>query len=511
VKKVGIVYLVGAGPGDPGLLTLRGKELLEKAEVVVYDFLANPRLLELASPRAETIYVGKQSGKHSSKQEDITKLLVRLGRQGKRVVRLKGGDPFVFGRGGEEALALAYANIPFEVVPGITSGIAALAYAGIPLTHRGLAVSALFATGREREGKDHSSLDYGALARTGGTLVFFMGVENAPRLCDGLLKAGLAPDTPAAAIQWGTHPRQRTVVSRLDRFPLDLKKARLQAPALVVIGKVVEVRKHLNWFESKPLFGRRILVTRSREQASGLASRLEELGAEVFQANAIRIRPISPNPLLQKSFLDLPETDWLVFSSANGVQAYFEGLFQSGRDARVLNQVKVAAIGPATGQALADRGIKADLQAADSQAAGLAQALLEKGSLKGRHVILARAKKGRNFLPAQLRKAGAFVLDLPLYETLPAEGGDKETWLPLLESGQMDAVTFTSTSTVENFIRLFSAGHLRKVRPLVRAASIGPITAQTVRKAGFKLVAQSKQASVEGLAEALKKYMRKKG
>ncbi|MBE3069445.1 MAG: uroporphyrinogen-III C-methyltransferase, partial [Planctomycetes bacterium] len=355
----GRVTLVGAGPGDPGLLTLRGREALAAADVVVYDALVSPHLLDHAPPGAERVYVGKRSAQHTLSQDGINALLVERARGGAAVVRLKGGDPYVFGRGGEEGLALAEAGIPFEIVPGITAAVAAAAYAGIPVTHRGLASTLTFVTGHEADDKADSAIDWAALARLKGTLAFYMGVANLPAIAANLMRHGLAGATPAAAVQWGTTPRHRSVAATLETLHDAVTRAGLGPPAILLVGEVVRLRESLGWFEQRPLLGRRIVVTRARAQASSLVARLEALGAETIEAPAIRIEPPDDPAPLAEAARAAGDFDWIVFTSTNGVDAFFAALAAAGLDARRLAGCRVAAIGPATAERLAACGIRA--------------------------------------------------------------------------------------------------------------------------------------------------------
>jgi len=488
----GTVYLVGAGPGDPGLLTLKAAELIKTADVLIYDYLAAPEILKLAPADCRLIYVGKKAGCHALPQEEINRLLIREARSDGRVVRLKGGDPYVFGRGGEEALVLARAGLTFQVVPGISSTIAAAAYAGIPLTHRDLSSQAALITGHERPDKTDSSHDWAALAKM-GTLVMVMGVAGLDFSCQALIRAGRAEDTPAALIQWGTTRRQRTVTADLTDLPARAREAGLGAPALLVVGEVVRLRQELNWFEKLPLFGRRLLVTRSRERVGRLASLLSELGAEVWE------RPtIATTVLTQKeSFHDPAGYDWLIFTSPTGAEFFLRGLMDSGRDVRALGSVRIAVIGPGTAEALTPFGLRADLMPAEHVAEGLLAALVSTG-LAGRRVLLARARTGRDILPEGLAKAGAQVRDLPLYVTFYPDWAD-----PLPD--RPDLTTFTSSSTVEGL----AAKVPETERALFPAASIGPVTTRTARSLGFPVAVEAESSTIPGLVEAVTRYFRR--
>ena len=506
-SKQGKVILVGAGPGDEGLLTVKGKAALEQAEVVVYDLLANPRLLDLAPAAARRINAGKRAGTHVLTQDQTNALLVRLGREGRRVVRLKGGDPYVFGRGGEEALALRAAGVPFEVVPGISSGVAALAYAGIPLTHRGLATSAVFVTGQERSGKPLSARTLRALAQLDATLVFFMATEAAARVCAQLMKAGKPASTPAACVMSGTRPEQRTLVSTLKALAGDMAAGGFGAPGLLVVGPVATLKGRLDWFERRPLFGRRYLVTRSREQASQLSLRLRELGADVRELPAIRIEARPLDARMRRALKGLPALDWAVFSSANGVEHFFSRLFEAGLDARALAGLRLAAVGASTAQALAARGLKADLVPASFDAEHLLGALLPRLAVKGprRGVLLVRAVEGRDILLKGLAAAKVKAVDLGVYSTLAAVG-DAHDAAADLEAGRIDGVTFGSSSTVTHFRGLFSAAQWRRLAPKVRGFVLGPITRATAQAAGVTVAAEAAEASIAALVQAILKH-----
>jgi len=479
------VYLVGAGPGDPGLLTRRGAELLARADVVVHDRLGTADLLGLARPDAELVSAGKAPGQVDLTQDEINALLVDRGTAGLEVVRLKGGDPFVFGRGGEEAEALAAAGVPFEVVPGITSAIGAPAYAGIPVTHRGLSTHFTVVTGNEDPTKDRIDVDWDALARTGGTLVILMGAARVGAIAERLMAAGLPGDTPVAAVRNGTRPGQETVRATLAT----VGQARVRAPSAIVVGAVAGL--DLAWFERRPLFGSTIVVTRAREQASDLRFHLEALGAEVVELPTITIEP------LDFTVPDLAPYEWLVFTSVNGVKAWFErGLAPNRLDARALATVKVAAIGPGTAAALATRGIVADLVPARFVAESLLDEFADP-TAPGARVLIARAEQARDVLPEGLGARGYAVDVLPVYRTVTASP-DAQV-LARVRTGDVSAITFTSSSTVRNFVDL--VGPFNCAQPLV--ASIGPVTSETARDLGLRVDAEAEQHTISGLADAV--------
>ena len=523
----GIVYLVGAGPGDPGLLTVKGRAALEQADLVVYDRLVDPALLAYAPPAAEQRFVGKARGAQELSQDAINALLVERAAQGQRVVRLKGGDPFVFGRGGEEALALAAAGLPFEVVPGVTSAVAAAAYAGIPLTHRGLAASFTVASGSEDPAKPESSIDWDALARSlalgGGTLAVLMGWAALERILERLAAQGLPPDTPVALVQWGTWNRQRTVTGTLADASQLGRAAGLSPPVVAIVGEVVQLRERLAWFDRRPLFGKRVLLTRSRAQASGLRRLLEQAGAEAVELPSITIAPPQDYAAMDAALDKLGGYDWAIFASANAVEAIFQRL-ETRRpapvfpmpgdaaaddaaasrpspafgDARAFGGVRVGAIGPATAAALQQRGICPDfVPARATSSAALAE--LAAGDWAGRKVLLPAADLGRDELAQGLAKLGAAVDWLPVYRNLPAPDAPARARQAFADG--VDIVTFTSSSTVRNLLAALDGDRA----PLEAAciACIGPVTAATARELGLRVDLEAEEHTVEGLAAAL--------
>jgi uroporphyrinogen III methyltransferase/synthase len=465
-------YLVGAGPGDPGLLTLRAKELIERADVVLYDLLIGPEILGWARDDAELIFVGKQGGGEQVPQEETNRLLVEHAAAGRSVVRLKGGDPFVFGRGSEEAHVLREAGVDYEIVPGITSGIAAPAYAGIPVTHRNVAAGVAFITGHQA--RDGAELDWEALARFPGTLVFYMGVRALPRISEGLIGGGRSPDEPAAIVERGSMAGQRTTHATLATIAERAAEVGVAAPAITVVGPVAAMGEELRWRELRPLHGVRVAVTRARAQASPLAARLRELGADVVEAPAIRVRSLEA---------ELPslDVDLVIVSSPNGAQELFAALERSGRDARALG--RVAAMGPGTARALRERGIVADIVPERAVAEGMVEALADEPLAR---VLLARASEGRAVLPDALRARGVEVVEVALYETV-AEPVDADL-------GAVDWITFTSASTVR-FLGEIPAGP--------RLASIGPATSDALREAGREPDVEADPHTPDGLVAAL--------
>jgi uroporphyrinogen III methyltransferase/synthase len=501
----GKVYLIGAGPGDPGLFTLKGKRCLEEADVVVYDYLANPRLLRYVKPDAEVVYVGKRAGQHTLPQEEIGRLLVERARQGKVVARLKGGDPFIFGRGGEEAEELAAARIPFEVVPGVTAAVAAPAYAGIPLTHRDFTSTVAFITGHEDPTKEEASIAWDKIATGIGTLVFFMGVGQLPEIVARLTQHGRSPDTPAAVIRWGTRAEQEVVTGTLA--DLAEKCRGMKPPALIVVGEVVALREKLRWFEGKPLFGKRILITRAREQASTFARVLEAAGAEVVEFPTISLAPPESWAPLDAAIGRIREYQWVIFTSANGVRFFRERLESAARDVRDLHGITVCAIGPATAGALEILGIRADVVPAEFKAEALVEAIgaaVGAERLRGSRVLLVRAAEAREVIPEELTRRGATVDVVPAYRTLRSTS-DASGVRTMLRDGKIHAVTFTSSSTVKHFLELVGNEAATLLKGVV-VASIGPITAETAAGHGIASHLVPENYTIPALAEALVRH-----
>ena len=498
------VYLVGAGPGDPGLITVKGKECIEDAEVIIYDYLAAPALLKHALKSAEIIYVGKKGGDHTLSQDEINALIVEKAKAGFRVCRLKGGDPFIFGRGGEEAEVLVAKGIPFEVVPGVTAAVAAAAYAGIPLTHRQLTATLAFVTGHEDPHKEESSIDWESLSRGIGTLVFYMGIKNLPDITQKLIAHGKSPDTPVALIRWGTTPGQQTVTGTLDDIAERVKKAGLKAPAIIVVGDVVQLRENLKWFETRPLLGKRIVVTRAREQASDLVKRLADLGAECLEFPTIKVVPADDVNPLNDAINNLSAYDWIVFTSVNGVKFFFERLFEMDRDVRALNQLQTAAIGPVTSQRLRAFGLKSDIIPKNYRAEAVVEAF-RKEDLKGKKVLLPRAAEARPVLPIELRKMGAEVDEVTTYLTENV-ADNANLLIEQLTAKRIDLITFTSSSTVKNFKALLPSDNFKDLLDGVTVAGIGPITTDTATDLGFEVQITAKSYTIPGLCDAILKY-----
>ncbi len=506
IRGVGKVFIVGAGPGDPGLLTLKGKACLEQADVVLFDYLANPALLEFAPAHAEQVYIGRRGRGAYSSQQDINELLVTKAREGKCVVRLKGGDPFVFGRGGEEAEVVAEAGIPFEVIPGVTSAVAVPAYAGIPVTHRTMASTVTFVTGHEDPTKDESVVEWPRLATVNGTLVFLMGVKNLPLIVEKLLQEGKSPDTPVALIRRGTYMSQQTVTGTLANIVAQAKAVNLQPPTVIVIGAVVSLRERLDWFEQRPLFGKRILVTRPKHQAAAFSHILEAYGAEAIECSTLEIVPPLSWKELDEAILKIQNYDWLVLTSVNGVQAFMKRLQFHCRDIRSLAGLQLCCIGPRTAAEAAKFGISADYVPDEYQAEGVL-ATMKKVGVSGQQVLIPRAEVAREILPEQLREMGATVDVVPSYRAVPPSM-EIEGLKQRFRQGDIHFITFASSSTVRNFCEIFeSREEMVQMTKKVTMACIGPITAETVFEYGLSVDIVAKENTIPALAEAIVRYV----
>jgi uroporphyrinogen III methyltransferase/synthase len=492
--RAGVVYLVGAGPGDPGLMTRRSLELIADADSIYYDRLIPDGALDGAREDAELIYVGKQPGVPSVPQDEIGERLIEAAKVGRSVVRLKGGDPFVFGRGGEEGEALRVAGVEFEVVPGVTAGVAATAYAGIPVTHRDDASAVAFVTGHEDPEKAETALDWPALAAFPGTLVFYMGVKRLSENAASLIEGGRDPEQPAAAIERGTWPGQRTVTATLGTIAASVEREAIKAPALIVIGDVAARREELHWLERRPLHGRTVVVTRARAQASGVAKTLQGLGAQVVELPAIRIESLTGTDEARAAGKAIGDYDLICLTSPNGVKLLFEAISEAGLDARALAGATVAAIGPGTARALAAEGIAADVIPERFVAEALVE-VLEDVEVDGKRVLIARAAEARDVLPDALRERGASVDVVALYETV-REAPDEKA---IAAAQGADYVTFTSSSTVKNLTEALG----ERFPAAARIVSIGPVTSETVREAGLEVAVEADRHDVDGLLSAL--------
>ncbi len=500
----GICYLVGAGPGDPGLVTLRAKECIERADVLVYDYLCNPEILGWAKPEAEKIYAGKKARQHTLPQPDINQLLVEKTKEGKTVTRLKGGDPFVFGRGAEEAAELAKAGLRFEIVPGISSAIAGPAYAGIPVTHRAHNSVLTIYTGHEDPAKEASGVDYKKLAEAEGVKVMLMGVERIGEIAGNLMDEGASADTPAALVRWATTGRQETLSATLGTIAKRVEACGFKPPAVAVFGGVVGLRKELNWFESRPLFGRRIAVTRTRQQAGALTARLRDLGADVIEMPTIRIEPPVDPLTFGRMVQDAHTYNWIVFTSPNGVDAFFDLFFKLYEDARAIGGCRIAAIGPGTAQKIKARSLAVDLQPEKFVAEGLVEAFGKVDpSIENLTVLWVRAEQARDIVGKGLWKLGAIVDEGIAYRTV-AETGDPTGAQARFKEEGADIITFTSSSTVENFIKL----NLPLPDNLI-CASIGPVTSATMRANGLEVDIEAERHDIPGLVEAIRLHFGK--
>ncbi len=498
---VGKVYLVGSGPGDPKLISLKGIECLREADVVVYDRLASARILEHARPSAERAYVGKKASEHAYEQDQINRLLAERAKEGKIVVRLKGGDPFVFGRGGEEAMFLAQNNIPFEIVPGISSAYSVPAYAGIPVTNRGITSTVAFITGHEDPTKESTDVEWDKISTGVGTLIFLMGMHNLSKIVDQLIKHGRERNTPVALIRWGTLPAQEVVTGTLTDIVNKAKEQDFKPPAIIVVGDVIRLRQQLKWFEKKPLFGKRVLVTRSRGQASELVSLLEKEGAQAVEFPTIRIEPPESFEQLDAAITSLDKYKWVIFTSANGVDFFFQRLEFLGKDLRELKGKRIAAIGPATAKRLTGLHLSVDYIPQEYRAEAVIDGFKEMG-VAGLNVLIPRAKVAREVLPESLRDMGATVDVATAYRTV-SDNSKVDEVKGMLTREEVDIVTFTSSSTVKNFVTLLEGLDLPKLLRRVQTACIGPITADTLRKLGLEVNIEAEEYTIPGLVKAI--------
>ncbi|HEY0455339.1 MAG TPA: uroporphyrinogen-III C-methyltransferase [Verrucomicrobiae bacterium] len=502
MKPKGTVYLVGAGPGDAGLLTLRGAELLARADVVIYDALVNPDLLRLAPKSAEIIFGGKRANVHAIPQEELNALLVTKAREGKTVVRLKGGDPYIFGRGGEEAEELADEQIPFEVVPGISSFVAGPNYAGIPVTHREHCSSFTVLTGHEDPGKNESSLDYAQLAKTPGTKIILMGVERIRQIAESLAANGMSIETPVGMVRWGTTGQQQTIQGTLGTIADIAAKNNFASPAVTVIGDVVKLRNKLNWFEHRRLFGQRIVVTRTREQASQLSRQLSDEGAEVLEIPTIKIEPPTNRQFVADALLGLGTYDWIVFTSPNGVTTFFDYFLKGFEDLRDLGPARIAAVGPGTAAKVRELHLKVDLMPEEYVSRKIAEAFAKFESIENLKILIARAEVANPDLPKALEEMGAIVDDVACYKTVPETDDRNGAAARLLDTGA-DWITFTSSSTVENFHARFNLPKLLQQFPKMRTLSIGPETSAALKALGLSPTVEAKEHNIDGMVKAL--------
>ena len=498
----GIVYLVGAGPGDPGLITVKGLRCVEQADTVVYDSLVNTSLLRHVRDGAELVFVGKRAKHHLIEQSAINALLVERAQAGQQVVRLKGGDPCLFARGGEEAAALAEAGVPFEIVPGVTSAIAVPAYAGIPVTHRDHTSSVTFVTGHQNPRKPLTEEEWQRVTDSAGTLVFLMCAARLTEIAEKLLKCGRSSDTPCAVTQWGTLPEQRTVEGPLGDIAQRCREGKIEPPVVLVVGSVVSLRSALKWYELKPLFGQRVVATRPRHQSRKLIDLLEFLGAQTLEFPTIEIVPVADGGPLDAALADLSTMDWVVFTSVNGVDAVFERLYRLGLDARALSSSKLCAIGPATAERLDELKLRVDLVPEHYRAECIVDAFGELGDVAGKKFLLPRADIAPDTLPDGLKQLGAEVIEVDAYRTIVPDSAPEDV-LDRMLNGEASFVTFTSSSTAANFVRIIGEENVRRIPETVRYASIGPTTSSTMRDLGLRVAAEAEEHTIPGLVKAI--------
>ena len=502
-KNSGLVYLIGAGPGDPGLITLKGLKCISKAQVLIYDRLVSKRLLQYAPAEAELIYVGKKPDRHTLKQDQINSLLAEKALQGLEVARLKGGDPFVFGRGGEEAAFLAERGIAFEIIPGITSAIAVPAYAGIPVTHRSLAAGFTVITGHEDPEKEESDLNWSALAKDAGTNVILMGIGNLDLIANRLMAEGLSPSTPVAIIQNGTRAGQKVLTGSLGDIAMKVRMEGLKPPAIIITGAVVNLRRELEWIEKKPLFGKKIVVSRARAQASVFSEKLEALGAETIEFPVIKIEPPADYGPLDQALENLEQYHWVIFTSENGVKHFFSRLREKNLDIRSMKKARICAIGPTTKEALLDKGLKVDFMPPEYRAEAVVDQIKTEITA-GDKVLLPRADIARPVLAQELGELGALVDNISCYSTVSGDS-DAKLLKELLAEREVDMITFTSSSTVKNMLAMLG-GEAKDLLSGVALAAIGPITANTARERELSIAVEAEEYTIPGLVEAIKNY-----
>ena len=504
MKTKGTVYLTGAGPGDPGLLTVRAKELLERADVVVYDYLVHPGLLDMCRRDCEKIYVGKKRGFHSKPQEEIEQILVEKAEAGFEVVRLKGGDPFVYGRGGEEAKRLARAGVSYEIVPGITAAVAAASYSGIPLTQRNTSSSVVFLTGHEDPLKKNLAIKWRDFAKLDATLCIYMGMGRLGEIVDELLAGGMSPDRPVAVIEWATLSRQRSVQANLDRIVGVVEEGNLSSPAIVIIGDVAACREELEWFEKRPLFGKRVVVTRNREQIGLLSKKLEAVGAEVLEIPLIEISEDRHPETADDVFAEFWSYEWIVFSSANGVRYFFEEFYRRYSDIRALGGIRFAAIGEATQREIESHRIEVELVAEKATAEGFAEALIATDSLDNAKVLVVTGNRNRRVLVEKLNAAMAIVDELPVYKTELAELEENRIVKDFRERGA-DYLIFTSSSAVSSFVAQAKSLKLAPNAVSPKALSLGPLTSEKLRSHGITVALEASKQTLDTLVAELVK------
>ena len=498
----GIVYLVGAGPGDPGLLTLRARELIELADVLVYDYLINDRLLDWCKSDCEKVYVGKKPGFHAISQDEIEEIIVKHARDGETVVRLKGGDPFIFGRGGEEARRLLADGISFEIIPGVTAALAAAAYAGVPLTHRDFSSSVSLLTGHENPDKHEFRISFRDFARTAETLCIYMGMGHLEKITSELISGGVLPDTPVVVVQWATLPRQRSLLATLSTVAEACIKNNLSSPSVIIVGEAARFYKKMGWFEQKPLFGKRVVVTRDREQATKLSYKLEAAGAEVLELPLIQIKRVNDREANEAIFSEIGVYEWIIFTSSNGVKYFFKNFFETFTDIRSFGSLKIAAVGPETAQAINKYNLKVDLVPEKANAEELADALINHESLEHLKILVITGNRNRDGVVKKLEDALAIVDTLTVYRSDTFDIAQHPAAKLFREEGA-DVVTFTSPSTVESFGDQAASLQLEKGAKNPISCSIGPVTSESMRKAGMPVDLESEGQSMDGMLEVL--------
>jgi uroporphyrinogen III methyltransferase/synthase len=506
-NKTGTVYLIGAGPGDLGLITVRARELIETADVLLYDYLANPKLLEWTREGAETIYVGKSNGQHSIPQDEIEEILVNRAQKGLNVVRLKGGDPFVFGRGGEEIEQLEIDKIPFEIVPGITAALATAAYAGIPLSHRDYSSAITFLTGHENPEKHTFSIDFKDYGQNKGTLCIYMGIGQLPRIAGELQAGGMSGSTPVAIVQWATLNRQRSLFSTIDTVAADLATSGITAPAMVIIGEVVANRTKTEWFEGRPLMGKRIVVTRARDQAGQLTALLESNGAEVIELPFIEVKPDVNQQQLAEIFAGIAIYEWIIFTSVNGVKSFFDMFYKAFDDIRCLGPMRIAAVGSATAREIAKHNLKVDLVPEKANGDALATAFIKNEGIESIQMLVVTGNQNREVLVKRLETEGGAIVDtLPLYKTSKTDLSNHAAAERFRTEGA-DAVLFTSSSTVKSFVDQAAALTLEPDATTPAFGSIGPLTTKTLKELGLPVGFESKHASLDHFVNATTEHL----
>ncbi|NOY54008.1 MAG: uroporphyrinogen-III C-methyltransferase [Deltaproteobacteria bacterium] len=505
----GKVFLLGAGPGHPKLITLRAIECIRDAEVIIYDYLANQKFLQYAPKGCEIIYAGKTSVHHTLHQDEINQLLIDKARTGKTVIRLKGGDPLLYGRGGEEAEGLAREGIPFEIVPGIPAATAIAAYAGIPLTHRDSASTVAFITGHEGSGKSGPPVDWEKISTGVGTVVIYMGVGNLQENTRKLMEHGRAPETPTALVRWGTTPEQEILIGTLADIYEKARTAHFKAPAIMIVGETVRLHDKLHWTDQLPLFGRRIALTRERENAGLFSKELERLGAVIYYLPAISIFSPEEFGIVDQAIEEIEQFDWIIFTSANAVRYFLDRLIKKNRDVRDLKGISICTVGTATARSLKTRGIRTDLIPEEFTGEGVVAALLKEGDLPGKRVLIPRAEKAREVVPDALREAGAEVVVATVYRNLAPEI-DAQALQEILINRKADLIVFTSPSNIRNFVRSVQKEGLQKTLPGIRTACIGPVTAKAAKEAGLDVVVEPEKSTLESVSEAIRKYFAEK-